>query len=236
MEPGPGRSGFRDMLRTFTSESLLDRVLEDGSHLMHVEEYLDGDTCVIRAELPGVDPDKDVEISVADGVLHLRREGRANRGEAPRGILQRVPLWQLRSQDPAPRRRDGGGRERDLQGRNPGGPGTRAQGCSGFSPREDPDQPRLTIETVTRRDRAEMPGREGERPAGEVTRPLTQSAASRSGRWVGPPPAWVRDSKGDPSPASSRLAPSTSSWSASSAFPSRRSRPWAPSARAASMC
>ena len=63
------------MLRNFfTGEGMLDRVFQTGSHLMRVEEYLDGDTCVIRAELPGIDPDKDVEISVADGVLHLRAE------------------------------------------------------------------------------------------------------------------------------------------------------------------
>lgn len=35
----------------------------------------DGDL-VVRAELPGVDPDKDIEILVQDGVLHLRGERR----------------------------------------------------------------------------------------------------------------------------------------------------------------
>jgi len=66
---------FRDMLRNFfTGEGVFDRVLEGGSHLMRVEEYIEGDTCVIRAELPGIDPEKDVEISVADGVLHLHAE------------------------------------------------------------------------------------------------------------------------------------------------------------------
>jgi HSP20 family protein len=75
---------FRDMLHNFfTGEGVLERVFEPGSHLMHVEEYLDGDTCVIRAELPGIDPDKDVEISVADGVLHLRAE-REERAEEER--------------------------------------------------------------------------------------------------------------------------------------------------------
>jgi HSP20 family protein len=31
---------------------------------------------VVRAELPGVDPEKDVEISVSNGVLHIRGERR----------------------------------------------------------------------------------------------------------------------------------------------------------------
>jgi HSP20 family protein len=46
----------------------------DGERWMRVEEIHEDDTLVIRAELPGVDPDKDVEISVSDGVLHI--EGR----------------------------------------------------------------------------------------------------------------------------------------------------------------
>lgn len=41
-----------------------------------VEEYRDGDTVVIRAELPGIDPEQDVELTVADDVLHLRAERR----------------------------------------------------------------------------------------------------------------------------------------------------------------
>jgi HSP20 family protein len=65
-------SAFGDMLRNFFGgEGLLDRMGDPGTHLMKLEEFLEGDTCVIRAELPGIDPDKDVEISVSDGVMHL---------------------------------------------------------------------------------------------------------------------------------------------------------------------
>jgi HSP20 family protein len=39
---------------------------------LRVEEFRDGDDLVVRADLPGIDPDKDVELSVADGVLHIR--------------------------------------------------------------------------------------------------------------------------------------------------------------------
>jgi HSP20 family protein len=41
---------------------------------MRVEEFVDGDTLVVRAELPGLDPDKDVELTIDDGVLHVRAE------------------------------------------------------------------------------------------------------------------------------------------------------------------
>lgn len=77
-------TAFGDMFRNFFGgDSLLERV--QGSHVMRVEEFLDGDTCVIRAELPGVDPDKDVEISVADGVLHLRAQREEHREEKQPG-------------------------------------------------------------------------------------------------------------------------------------------------------
>lgn len=68
---------FRDMFHNFWSgEGIMDRLLErSGAHLMKVEEFVEDGTCVIRAELPGIDPDRDVEIGVtADGILHLRAE------------------------------------------------------------------------------------------------------------------------------------------------------------------
>ncbi|MFI5041995.1 MAG: Hsp20/alpha crystallin family protein, partial [Acidimicrobiales bacterium] len=53
------------------------------SDFMRVEEFRDGNTMVVRAELPGIDPDKDVELTVVDGVLHLEahREEKSERKE-----------------------------------------------------------------------------------------------------------------------------------------------------------
>ncbi|MFE1248458.1 Hsp20/alpha crystallin family protein [Streptomyces sp. NPDC058766] len=46
-----------------------------GLHGIRIEEHLTDDgTYVVRAELPGVDPDKDVEITVEEGLLTLRAE------------------------------------------------------------------------------------------------------------------------------------------------------------------
>jgi HSP20 family protein len=39
---------------------------------LRVEEFQDGETLVVRAELPEIDPDKDVEVAVGDGMLHIR--------------------------------------------------------------------------------------------------------------------------------------------------------------------
>ena len=66
---------FRDMFRNFfPGEGAMETLFEGKQHMMRVEEYREDDTFVIRAELPGVDPDKDVELSIADGILHLRAE------------------------------------------------------------------------------------------------------------------------------------------------------------------
>lgn len=44
--------------------------LMSDTHI-RVEEFERDDQFVIRAEAPGIDPDKDVELSVSDGVLRL---------------------------------------------------------------------------------------------------------------------------------------------------------------------
>lgn len=39
-----------------------------------VNEYHKDGSLVIRAEIPGIDPDKDVELTVSDGMLHMKVE------------------------------------------------------------------------------------------------------------------------------------------------------------------
>jgi HSP20 family protein len=46
----------------------------DGRQLIPVEEFEQDGNLVVRAEMPGIDPDKDVEVSVADGMLTIRAE------------------------------------------------------------------------------------------------------------------------------------------------------------------
>ena len=41
---------------------------------LRVEEYREDGTLVVRAEMPGIDPDKDVEITVAEGMLTISAE------------------------------------------------------------------------------------------------------------------------------------------------------------------
>jgi HSP20 family protein len=48
----------------------------EGSWL-RVEEFMDDKTMVVRAELPDIDPDKDVQITVVDGELRIKAERQA---------------------------------------------------------------------------------------------------------------------------------------------------------------
>jgi HSP20 family protein len=58
---------FEDWLPEVKFETL-------GKGGVRVEEFSEDGTLVVRAELPGIDPDTDVEISVHDGVLHIKGE------------------------------------------------------------------------------------------------------------------------------------------------------------------
>ena len=43
----------------------------NASHPMRVEDYAKDGTYVVRAQLPGVDPEKDIEVTVSKGVLAI---------------------------------------------------------------------------------------------------------------------------------------------------------------------
>jgi HSP20 family protein len=47
---------------------------QDGMSAMRIEDVHEDARYVVRAELPGIDPEKDVEITVADGVLTITAE------------------------------------------------------------------------------------------------------------------------------------------------------------------
>jgi HSP20 family protein len=77
-------------------------LLGAGTEVLRVEEFTEGDTMVVRAELPGIDPDRDVEIQMSDHTLRIRAERRMETtDDAPAGYrsefrygsyLRSVPL------------------------------------------------------------------------------------------------------------------------------------------------
>jgi HSP20 family protein len=52
----------------------LEKLLESGG--IAVEEFDEDGAHIVRAELPGIDPERDVEVTLADGMLHIRAERR----------------------------------------------------------------------------------------------------------------------------------------------------------------
>jgi HSP20 family protein len=57
------------------------RELFSDEGIVRVEEFEQEGTLIVRAEVPGMDPDEDVEISVANGMLTIRAERREERKE-----------------------------------------------------------------------------------------------------------------------------------------------------------
>jgi len=68
------------------------------AHPMRLEDFLEDGHYVVRAELPGIDPEKEVEVTVSNGMLHIRAERREetktrHRSEFHYGAFSRhVPL------------------------------------------------------------------------------------------------------------------------------------------------
>jgi len=62
--------------------------LEAGEPI-RVEEYREDGTLVVRADLPGIDPDKDVELTVVGGMLHIEAERREEEKREEKGYLRR---------------------------------------------------------------------------------------------------------------------------------------------------
>ncbi|XRQ09839.1 Hsp20/alpha crystallin family protein [Actinomadura welshii] len=65
-------------------ESPFTMLRAGAAQTMRVEDYVDDGDHVIRAELPGIDPDKDVEITVTQGVLRIHAERHEEKKEAQR--------------------------------------------------------------------------------------------------------------------------------------------------------
>lgn len=57
-------------------QDVAEKLFEGGPERswLRVEEFVDDKTLVVRAELPGIDPDKDVDLSIVDGNLVIRAE------------------------------------------------------------------------------------------------------------------------------------------------------------------
>ena len=53
---------------------MIERLIQSSAVTsdIRVEEVIEGNALVVRAELPGIDPERDVDVSIADDALHIR--------------------------------------------------------------------------------------------------------------------------------------------------------------------
>jgi len=64
-----------DWMRAFPTRGTWEApALRAPEELIRVDEFLEEGTLVIKAEIPGIDPDRDLTITVQDGILDLRAE------------------------------------------------------------------------------------------------------------------------------------------------------------------
>jgi len=61
---------------------------KEAADLIRVEEFREDGTLVIRADLPGIDPDKDVELTVADGMLVIQAERHEEEKREEKGYVR----------------------------------------------------------------------------------------------------------------------------------------------------
>jgi HSP20 family protein len=55
--------------------------MTQGVHGIRVEEFVEDNTYTVRAELPGLDPEKDITVEVDDGLMTIRAERREEKHE-----------------------------------------------------------------------------------------------------------------------------------------------------------
>lgn len=94
-----------------------------GGEPFRVEEFTDEGSYVVRVELAGIDPEKDVEISVENGILHIAAERHEAEKSEGRDYVRRAALRLVPSRPGAAEGDQRSGPEGDVQGRDLGGQG-----------------------------------------------------------------------------------------------------------------
>jgi HSP20 family protein len=79
---------FGDWMTSLPFRRALDQWDEARSEMIKVEAFEEGDQLVVRAELPGVDPEKDIDITVAGGALRIAAERKQEERTEERGYVR----------------------------------------------------------------------------------------------------------------------------------------------------
>ena len=79
---------FDEWARMMPFRPMLFPRWREAEELIRVEEFREDGTLVIRADLPGIDPDKDVELTVSGGILHIEAERRVEEKREEKGYVR----------------------------------------------------------------------------------------------------------------------------------------------------
>ncbi|MGV9611703.1 Hsp20/alpha crystallin family protein [Nocardia xishanensis] len=86
----PAMPDWSDLMARFESRPPWSSL---EGHMIRVEEHLEKDRYTLRAELPGVDPAKDVDISVREGQLTIKAERTERKQEGTRSEFHYGSLY-----------------------------------------------------------------------------------------------------------------------------------------------
>lgn len=92
--PPARETASRSMLRRVADSAPLARLRQAGRPI-RTEDYVEDGVYVIRADLPGIDPARDIDVSVRQGAIEIkafRRDDlkRRQHAEIPYGLFRRV--------------------------------------------------------------------------------------------------------------------------------------------------
>jgi HSP20 family protein len=94
---------FEEWARMMPFRAVLFPRWWEAGDLIRVEEYRQDGSLVIRADLPGIDPDTDVELTVSGGMLHIKAERREEERREEKGyVRQEVRYGSLSRSLPLP--------------------------------------------------------------------------------------------------------------------------------------
>ncbi|GAA4880539.1 Hsp20/alpha crystallin family protein [Actinomycetospora straminea] len=76
---------FEDWMRAFPARAWDRPALQAPEEIIKVDEYREDGDLVIKAEIPGIDPEKDLRLTIDNGILDLRAERRITEDTEDKG-------------------------------------------------------------------------------------------------------------------------------------------------------
>jgi HSP20 family protein len=79
---------FGDWMSSLPFRRSFERWDDERPQMIRVEEFEEDGAVVVRAEMPGVDPEKDIDITVTGGVLRITAERKQEEKSEDRGYVR----------------------------------------------------------------------------------------------------------------------------------------------------